>query len=434
MLKNDISLKVTPKKKRTRTRLGVLALISFATMLNYVDRAIMGVAAPAITEELAISPVLMGLIFSAFSWTYALSQIPGGVVLDKLGTRITYALSLSLWSLFTLLHGAVSSVGGLVAMRLGLGVAESPCFPTNSRVLSTWFPQDERARANSVYAVGQYTGLAFFAPLLFWIISAWGWRALFYIFGSVGILYSIVWYMLYRDPQHSKSVNQAELDHIEAGGGLAHSGPPVAFTWKNVGKLLSKRQILGASIGQFCGNATLVFFLTWFPTYLATERGMDWLKSGMFAVMPYIAASAGVLLAGVISDMIIKRTGSVNWGRKLPIVGGLCLASTIILANYVESDTLVIVIMSVAFFGQGMVNLGWTLISDVAPKPMIGLTGGIFNLCANLAGIITPIVIGIIVAATGSFYGALAFIGGLAIVGAFSIIFIVGDIHRLEMD
>lgn len=136
MVENDITLKTTPntnpKNTRTHVRMGVLALISFATMLNYVDRAIMGVAAPAITEELDISPVLMGLIFSAFSWTYALSQIPGGVVLDKLGTRITYALSLSFWSLFTLLHGAVSSVGGLLAMRLGLGAAESPCFPTNS--------------------------------------------------------------------------------------------------------------------------------------------------------------------------------------------------------------------------------------------------------------------------------------------------------------
>ena len=430
----DNTTTTVEKEARTKTRLGVLALISFATMLNYVDRAIMGVAAPAITEELAISPVMMGLIFSAFSWTYALSQIPGGIVLDKLGTRVTYALSLSFWSLFTLLHGVVSNVGGLLAMRLGLGVAESPCFPTNSRVLSTWFPQNERARANSVYAVGQYTGLAFFAPVLFWIISAWGWRALFYVFGGIGVVYSVIWYFLYRDPQHSKSVNQAELDHIEAGGGLAHSGPTVPFTWKNVGKLLAKRQILGASIGQFCGNSTLVFFLTWFPTYLATERGMDWLKSGMFAVMPYIAASAGVLLGGVISDMIIKRTGSVNWGRKLPIVGGLFLASTIILANYVESDMLVIIIMSVAFFGQGMVNLGWTLVSDVAPKSMIGLTGGVFNLCTNLAGIITPIVIGVIVSATGSFYGALAFIGGLALVGAFSIIFIVGDVHRLEMD
>lgn len=418
---------------RSRVRIGVLALISFATMLNYIDRAIMGVAAPAMTRELGISPEMMGLLFSAFSWTYALAQVPGGVLLDKLGTRITYGLSLVCWSFFTLLHGLAANVAMLFACRLGLGVAEAPCFPTNSRVLSTWFPQTERARANSVYAVGQYAGLAFFSPVLFWIVSAWGWRVLFILFGVLGILFAVGWHAMYRDPRASKAVNQQELDYIAAGGGLEHKGEAVPFSWTNVGKLLSKRQILGASIGQFCGNSTLVFFLTWFPTYLMAERGMDWLNSGAFAVLPYIAASVGVLLGGAISDTLIERTGSANVGRKLPIVVGLLLASTILLANYVDDNRLVILIMSIAFFGQGMVNLGWTLISDVAPKPMIGLTGGVFNFCANLAGIITPIVVGLVVGATGSFYGALAYIGVLALVGAAAYIFVVGDVRRVEI-
>lgn len=420
--------------RSTRVRLGVLGLISTATLLNYLDRAVMGVAAPALTAELRISPEMMGLIFSAFSWTYAAAQIPGGILLDRLGTRITYAGSLILWSVFTLLHGLASNVAMLFGFRLALGVAEAPCFPCNSRILSSWFPQSERARANSVYAVGQYAGLAFFSPLLFWIVGAFGWRMLFVIAGSIGILFGLLMYARYRDPQHSGRVSQAELDHIRAGGGLATPAEPQPFAWRNVRRLLSQRQILGASIGQFCGNATLVFFLTWFPTYLATERGMDWLKSGTFAVLPYIAASAGVLLGGQVSDMLIRHTGSANVGRKLPVVAGLLLASTIIAANYVESNTLVILIMSVAFFGQGMVNLGWTLISDVAPRAYIGLTGGIFNFCANLAGIVTPIAIGIIVGQTGSFYGALALIGTLALVGAAAYIFVVGDVRRVELD
>lgn len=420
--------------RRSNARLVVLALISFATLLNYLDRAVMGVAAPAMTSELGISPVVMGLIFSAFSWTYAFAQIPGGMVLDKLGTRLTYGISLAAWSLITLLHGLASNVMTIVALRLGLGMAEAPCFPSNSRVLSTWFPQQERARANSAYSVGQYFGLAFFSPVLFWIVAVWGWRMLFVIAGAIGVVFAMIWYLSYREPQDSKSVNQAELDHIEAGGGLAYTGTAIPFSWRTVRQLLSKRQILGASIGQFCGNSTLVFFLTWFPTYLATERHMDWLKSGIYAVLPYIAATVGVLLGGYVSDLLIRKTGSANLGRKLPIVTGLLLASTIILANYVESNALVIAIMSVAFFGQGMVNLGWTLISDVAPKPLIGLTGGVFNFCANLAGIVTPLVVGFIVGATGSFYGALAFIGLLALIGAASYIFIVGDVHRVEIE
>jgi ACS family D-galactonate transporter-like MFS transporter len=424
----------SPSVKPTRARFLILALICLATMMNYGDRAVLGVAAPAIQADLHISPALMGLIFSVFSWTYAAAQIPGGVLLDRFGSRITYTFSLLFWSTFTLLQGFATGIVSLIVFRLGLGVAEAPCFPTNSRVLSTWFPQQERARANGVYAVGQYFGLAFLSPLLFWVVAAWGWRALFLISGTVGIGYGFVWYFLYREPEESRSANAAELDHIRAGGGLGDQGIAIAFSWSNAGKLIRKRQIAGASIGQFCGNSTLVFFLTWFPTYLATERHMDWLKSGVFAVIPYIAASVGVLLGGYVSDLLIRRTGSANIGRKLPIVTGLLLASTIVLANYVVSNAMVIAIMSVAFFGQGMVNLGWTLISDVAPKPLIGLTGGLFNLCANLAGIITPLVVGFVVAATGSFYGALAYIGVLGLVGAAAYIFIVGDVHRVEID
>lgn len=420
--------------KPTRARLGILILITLATMLNYLDRSVMGVAKPDLVAELHISPEVMGLIFSAFSWTYALAQIPGGLVLDKLGSRLTYALSLGLWSLATLLHGMMSSVAGLMGARLALGLAEAPCFPANSRILSTWFPQAERARANSVYSVGQYVGLGLMIPVLTWISATYGWRSLFYIFGGIGIIFAFIWHAAYREPHESKSVNQAELDYIEAGGGLASKSANIAFSWSNVGKLIRKRQIAGASIGQFCGNSTLVFFLTWFPSYLADERGMDWIKSGFAASLPYIAASVGVLFGGYISDRIIRQTGSATIGRKLPIIVGLLMTSVMIAANYVESNTTVIIIMSIAFFGQGMVNLGWTLVSDVAPKEMIGLTGGIFNFCANLAGIVTPLVIGFVVGATGSFYGALAYIGALGLIGAGAYIFIVGEVERVSID
>src|SRR6185369_14171671 len=222
--------------------------------------------------------------------------------------------------------------------------------------------------------------------------------------------------------------------YIAAGGGVAHKSGATRFEWRHIRFLLRQRQVVGASIGQFAGNSTLVFFLTWFPTYLVTERKMGWLKLGFFAILPFISASAGVLAGGWISDSLLRRTGSASLARKLPIVAGLVLASCIVTANFVDSDALVIAVMSVAFFGQGMVNLGWTLISDIAPKRLIGLTGGVFNLCANLAGIVTPLVVGFILQATGSFYFALAFIGILALVGAAAYIFIVGDVRRIEIE
>jgi MFS transporter, ACS family, D-galactonate transporter len=313
---------------------------------------------------------------------------------------------------------------------MGLGLAEAPAFPSNSRVLGTWFPQAERASATGVYSIGQYFGLAFLSPLLFWIAGAFGWRALLIIVGAAGIVFGFVWYALYRDPHESRA-NKAELDYIVAGGGLA-AAERMKFQWSHIGFLLRQRQIVGASIGQFASNSTLVFFLTWFPTYLANERQMGMLKAGTFTMFPFIAACVGVVSGGLFSDYLLRRTGSANLARKLPIIAGLLLASTIVIANFVSRDSLVIAVMSLAFFGQGMCNLGWTLLTDVAPKELMGLSGGVFNFCANLAGIVTPLVVGFVVHITGSFTWALTFMCLVALLGVISYVFVVGDVRRVE--
>jgi ACS family D-galactonate transporter-like MFS transporter len=249
--------------------------------------------------------------------------------------------------------------------------------------------------------------------------------------GALGIAYGLVWYRLYRDPDLHPKVNNQELELIAADGAIVDGTAALPFRWANIVWLLRQRQVLGAAIGQFATNSTLVFFLTWFPTYLAVERKMGWIKVGFFAVLPFIAASFGVLIGGQLSDWLVKRSGSLSFGRKLPIVVGLMMSSLIVSAIWLKSDIAVIAVLSLAFFGQGMSNLGWTLISEVAPSKLVGLTAGVFNLCTNLAGIITPIVIGILVEKTGSFMGGLAFIAAAALIGALSYTFVVGKVERL---
>lgn len=424
---------VSPAAARpTKARYAILALIALATMINYLDRTLLSITAPLISEELSLGPAAMGFVLSAFSWTYAAAQLPGGYVLDRLGTRLTYFLSVVFWSIFTAAQGLAFSFSTFVAARLGMGAAEAPCFPANSRVLVSWFPQRERARANSVYSVGMYFGIGFLSPVLFWVTAEFGWRWLFYIAGAVGVVFGLVWWLLYREPEESKWPNQAERDEIAAGGGISlKSAEKQPFSWAEIGWLLRQRQVVGASIGQFATNSTLVFFLTWFPSYLATERGMSFIKTGFYVSLPFIAASLGVLTGGWLSDHLVKKTGSLTVGRKTPVILGLCLSTLIVTAAFTDSNEVVIAVMSIAFFGQGMSNLGWTLISEVAPRRLVGMTGGVFNFFTNLAGIVTPIVIGFIVAATGTFFGGLAYIAVMAAIGALSYTFIVGKVKRI---
>lgn len=419
-------------QKRTKTRIVILMLLSIGTMINYLDRTILGIVAPKLTSEIDIDPAMMGIVFSAFAWTYALAQIPGGMFLDRFGNKLTYALSIFFWSTFTLLQSFSVGLKSLLLLRLGLGISEAPCFPVNSRVVSKWFPQHERARATATYTVGEYIGLAAFSPLLFLILEHHGWRTLFFLTGGLGIAFTFVWWKFYHEPHESKTANKEELEYIGVEN-TACVNENIPFNWHDAKRLLCCRQIIGASLGQFAGNTTLVFFLTWFPTYLANERHLPWLHVGFFASWPFLAAAIGIFFGGWVSDKIIKKTNSVNIRRKLPIISGLLLSSCIIIANWVDSNTAVIIIMSIAFFGQGMVGLGWTLISDIAPKNMGGLTGGIFNFCANMASIITPLIIGVIISMTGNFFYALIYIGLTALVGVIAYVFIIGDIKRIVL-
>ena len=419
-------------QKRTKTRIVILMLLSIGTMINYLDRTILGIVAPKLTSEIHIDPAMMGIVFSAFAWTYALAQIPGGMFLDRFGNKLTYALSIFFWSTFTLLQSFSVGLKSLLLLRLGLGISEAPCFPVNSRVVSKWFPQHERARATATYTVGEYIGLAAFSPLLFLILEHHGWRTLFFLTGGLGIAFTFVWWKFYHEPHQSKTANKAELEYIGVEN-TASADENIPFNWPDAKRLLCCRQIIGASLGQFAGNTTLVFFLTWFPTYLANERHLPWLHVGFFASWPFLAAAIGIFFGGWVSDKILKKTHSINISRKLPIISGLLLSSCIIIANWVESNTAVIIIMSIAFFGQGMVGLGWTLISDIAPKNMGGLTGGIFNFCANMASIITPLIIGVIISMTGNFFYALIYIGLTALIGVIAYIFIIGDIKRIVL-
>ncbi|MBD1552370.1 MFS transporter [Pseudomonas sp. C2L12B] len=420
----------------SRKRFFIMLLLFITVVINYLDRSNLSIAAPALTKELGIDPVHAGLIFSAFGWTYAAMQIPGGWLVDRVPPRLLYSLALALWSLATVFLGMAGSFVALFVLRLAVGALEAPAYPINSRVVTTWFPERERATAIGFYTSGQFVGLAFLTPVLAWLQASFGWHMVFIATGLVGLGWALVWYAVYREPKQFKGANAAEVALIEQGGGLvdmSSKAEKTPFRWKDVAIVLSQRKLWGIYLGQFCLNSTLWFFLTWFPTYLVNYRHMDFIKSGLLASLPFLAAFAGVLCSGFFSDWLLRRGATLGLARKLPIIGGLLISTSIIGANYVESTPAVVACLALAFFGNGLASITWSLVSTLAPARLLGLTGGMFNFIGNLSAVVTPVVIGFL--ATGnSFALPIAYVAATALAGALSYIVLVGKVERIEVE
>jgi ACS family glucarate transporter-like MFS transporter len=437
---------VSAAQVQTRARWMILAMLFAITTINYADRATISIAGPEIKKELGLSAVQMGFIFSAFAWSYVVAQLPGGWLLDRFGSKITYFFSIFLWSTFTLFTGAAGFFAGgaavavLFTLRMLVGAAEAPSFPGNSRIASAWFPSHERGLAAAVFNSAQYFATVLFAPIMGWLVHTYGWHSVFYVMGGLGVLMAFIWLKTIYGPKDHPGINAEELRYIQEGGALVdlESGaqakqPAQVNTVACIKELLSNRMLLGVYIGQYCITTLTYFFLTWFPVYLVQERHMTILKAGFVASLPAIAGFLGGIVGGWMSDRLAKRGHSLSVSRKTPIVIGMLMSMSMIACNYIQADALVIAVMSLAFFGKGVGALGWAVVSDTSPKEAGGLSGALFNTFGNTAGITTPIAIGYIVQATGSFAGALIFVGANAALAIGCYLFVVGDIKRVKL-
>ena len=432
-------------KRGIPTRYLILLIIFIVTAINYADRATLSIAGTEVAKELQLDSVSMGYIFSAFGWAYLLMQIPGGWLLDRFGSKKVYTYSLFFWSLFTFMQGFVDIFPiawagiSMFIMRFMLGFSEAPSFPANARIVAAWFPAKERGTASAIFNAAQYFSLALFSPLLGYLTFAWGWEHVFTVMGGLGFVLTAIWVKYMHNPTDHPRMSREELDYISANGAVVdmdhkkaddgQKGPKLDY----IKQLLSSRMMLGVFFGQYFLNTITWFFLTWFPIYLVQEKGMSILKVGLVASIPALCGFAGGVLGGVFSDYLIKRGFSITVARKLPIVLGMLLASTIILCNYTDNTALVVTLMALAFFGKGFGALGWPVISDTAPKEIVGLCGGVFNVFGNVASIVTPLVIGYLVSELHSFNAALVFVGCSALMAMVCYLFIVGDIKRMEL-
>ncbi|WP_298484675.1 MFS transporter [uncultured Maribacter sp.] len=419
-----------------RKRFNVLTLVFISVVINYIDRSNISVAAFALSQDLSLSSIQMGYIFSAFAWTYAIFQIPGGILVDNIKARILYPIMLILWSISSLLQGFINSFTALAGLRASSGIFQAPSFPTNNAIASKWFPEKERASAIAIYTSGQYVGLAFLTPLLVSVQYYLGWRGLFIFSGIIGLILSYIWYKFYRDPKDHESISKTELEYIcqDEPNTIStnESEDAIKFSWKDIKHAFVHKKLWGLYIGQFCIGSLIIFFLTWFPTYLVQYRGIDFLESGFLASIPFLAAFVGVILSGFTSDFLIRKGYKKEVARKLPIICGMLLSTCIIGVNYTDNTNFIILFLTIAFFGNGFASTTWVFVSLMAPKKLIGLVGGTFNFIGSSSAVITPIAIGYL-AKNGDFRPAIFFITCLTFVGLLSFIFLVGKIKRINI-
>jgi ACS family D-galactonate transporter-like MFS transporter len=408
-------------------------MLFVVVVINFLDRTNISIVAPSLAADLKLTPLRMGLVFSAFGWSYALLQIPASRFVDRVHPRILYTIVLGAWSLATVALGLVHSFVALVALRIIIGLFEAPSYPINNRIAATWFGENERAGAIGFYTSGQFVGIAFLTPLLTWILAEYGWRAVFIFTGAVGLAWAAVWFTFYRNPREFPGVNQAEIEWIRSYGGMPElsdrTSTKKSIAWADLKTVLSKRPLWGMYIGQFGVVSTQWFFLTWFPTYLFNSRHRGFTKSGLQAAIPFFFAFIGVLAGGFCSDWMFRRGMGLTSARKFPIIAGLLLSTSIVGANYAENQVWLIAFFSSAFFGSGFASITWSLVATMAPAHLIGLTGGVFNFFGNLAAIVVPIAVGALVRGS-DFTRPLIFVAATALIGALSYLVLVGKIER----
>lgn len=428
----------------THVRYLILLMLFIASTFSYGDRVVLSIAAVDLSRDLHLDALRLGYLLSGFGWAYVCAQLPAGGLLDRFGSKRVYGIAIVLWSICATLAGltgylpAVVAFYALFALRFLSGLTQAPVFPGNGRIVAAWFPTPERGRASAIFNASQYFALVLFAPIMGWIAHSLGWKQCFWFAGAIGLGLAVIWFRVIEGVKAHPRISQAEIDYIEKGGGLASLDANIrpgnnTLTWSAVKWLLSNRMLVGIYLGQYCITTLTWFFLTWFPIYLNQARHISIVRVGFLSALPALCGFAGGILGGVISDRLLRAGRSLTFARKLPIVLGMALAMTMIACNYVYTSFAVMILMSIAFFGKGVGALGWTVISDTSPKGLVGVNGGLFNLIGNLAGITTPILIGLIVKKTGSFQGALIFVAATALLAIVAYLPIVGEIKRVEM-
>jgi sugar phosphate permease len=415
----------TPPRIR-RGQTVALALLMVSGIVNYLDRGTLAVANPLIRADMGLSLGEMGLLLSAFSWSYALCQLPVGGLVDRIGPRRLLGVGLIIWSLAQAAGGMASSFGYFIVARIVLGIGEAPQFPSAARVVSNWFPLRSRGTPTGIFNAASPLGTALAPLCLSILVVSFHWRWAFIATGALGLVVALVWFALYRDPDRSQ-MSEAERRYLDEDENVQSAGqPPRKLTFAEWRKLFSYGTTWGMLIGFFGSVYLNWVYLTWLPGYLSIERHMSLMRTGFAASVPFLCGFVGSLLAGWFSDLITRRsTEPVASRRNAVVVAMLGMVAFTIPAALVESNTVALACISVVIFLTNAASAcSWALATAAAPPGRIASLGAIQNFGGFLGGALAPVMTGYIAQAS-SFVPALLTAAGIAFVGAMAYLLLV---------
>ena len=387
--------------KRSRYRWTILLMLGLMALITFIDRTNISVTASEIAKEFSFSKTQLGWIFSAFGFAYALGQIPGGWFSDTYGARKVLTIVVLFWSLMTMTTTLAVGFVSMLVIRFVFGIGEASAWPAATRAMQNWFPKSERGLVNGVtHSCGQFATTL--VPLVgVAIMTAWGWRAVFYVFGVVGIVWAIAWYLLHRDlPEDHQSVNAAELAHIEdrAAGETKRQALDAAektIPWKLILTSSNMWFIAAAYCGYTYGS---YFFWYWMPTYLMEFHHISLMKMGLLAPLPLFAGAIGVLAGGIVTDMVYKRAKTLKWSRRAVCIVSMLGASIMMIPSASVSDpVLTVIFLAICnFFISMSVAPSWAAAMDVAGG-FSGSVSSVMNMVGQAAGSVSAIIFGALV-------------------------------------
>jgi ACS family hexuronate transporter-like MFS transporter len=397
MARTDIPLEIVPKHKIGRYRWIICALLFFATTVNYVDRAVLGVLAPTLRAEIGWTDQQYGYISASFTLAYAIGFLFAGWLIDKVGTRIGYTLYLTVWSIAAAAHALARSVFGFGLARFGLGIGESGNFPAAIKTVAEWFPKKERAFATGVFNAGSNVGAILAPAVVPWIAINWHWQAAFVITGLSGLVWIVFWWPLYHKPSEHPKISPAELAHIESDP----PDPPEKIKW---GRLLPHRQTWAFAIGKFMTDSIWWFYLFWFPLFMNDRFGVDLKSIGLPMITVYLLADVGSVAGGWLSSSLIGKGWTVNASRKIAmLICALCILPVTMAPN-VDGKWLAVWLVGIAAAShQGFSANLFTIASDMFPRKAVGSVVGIGGFAGAMGGFFMNLGAGWLKQNTGSY-------------------------------